>query len=93
MPIRFVAFASGVAQISLPCSNMIATIKGGRNGLIFAADTESVSKLGHITKYPSGEQTLALMFPVPDGKIPVHRVLHAGQCTDDELNVVKPKAL
>lgn len=72
---------------------MEATIKGGKYGLIFAADTASVSKLGHITRYPSGEQTLALMFPALGGKIPVHRVLHAGQCTDEELNVVKLKAL
>ena len=87
---RYVAFTSGKAVVTLPCSSTTAVINGGKYGLIFAADTAAASKLGHYTKYPlPSEQTFGIAFPTADGKIPSHRVLHQGQCTENELNVVK----
>lgn len=87
---RYVAFTAGKAVVTLPCSSATAVVKGGKYGLIFAADTAAVSKLGHYTKYPSeSEQTVGIAFPTADGKVPSHTVLHQGQCTEEEMNVVK----
>lgn len=79
---RYVWFTSGTAVISLPISNDTATVKGGPNGLILAADTASVSALGHTTKYPSKERTVTLVLPLANNTLPVHTVLHAGACTE-----------
>lgn len=83
---RYVAFTAGKAVISFPNSTVGATIHGGRNGLILAADTKSVSTYGHITKYPSRDTTVVLQIPVADNKVPGHTVLYGGPCKRGELN-------
>ncbi|KAI4201283.1 MAG: hypothetical protein LQ350_003320 [Teloschistes chrysophthalmus] len=77
---QYVAFTSGEAIISVPGSDEKAFIKGGKYGLIFAADTASVSKKGHATQYPSDQETTAFQIPTADGEIPPHTVLHPGPC-------------
>ena len=72
---RYVAFTSGEAVISVPKSQRKAFIQGGKDGLIFVADTARVSKVGHLTQYPGDKETTALQFPTADGVIPPHTVL------------------
>ena len=80
------AFLSGKAQLSLPNSTQEATIHGGKDGLIIAADTADVSAQGHITKYPSKKETIAVQIPTADGKVPPHTVLYQGPCKRGDLN-------
>ncbi|KAL8765464.1 MAG: hypothetical protein Q9194_006558, partial [Teloschistes cf. exilis] len=61
--VQYVAFTSGEAVISVPGSDEKAFIKGGKDGLIFVADTASISKKGHSTQYPSDKETTALQIP------------------------------
>ena len=77
---RYVAFLSGEAVVTLPNSTQTATIYGGENGLIIAADTANVSTYGHITTYPSNRETHAIQIPTLYNEIPAHTVLHAGPC-------------
>lgn len=77
---------SGLAVISLPNFTATATIYGGGNGLILAADTKNVSTLGHRTVYPSKEETVVIQIPTRDNEIPTHRVLHAGPCKRNEMD-------
>ena len=81
---RYVAFLSGVAHVTLPDNPDTATIQGGRNGLIIAADTAAVSTKGHNTDYPSGQETIAIQIPTQGGVVPEHTVLHAGPCRKKE---------
>ena len=71
--------------MTLPNSEDEAWIRGGKNGLIIAADTAAVSEEGHITSYPSKKETLALQIPTADGLLPMHRVLHQGACRKSEM--------
>ncbi|KAL8728278.1 MAG: hypothetical protein Q9166_005519 [cf. Caloplaca sp. 2 TL-2023] len=80
IPARYVAFLSGEAVVSVPGSGESAMIKGGKDGLIIAADTADVSKKGHDTRYPTAEQTNAIQIPTADGKVPAHTVLYSGPC-------------
>ena len=73
-------------MVSLPNSTDTATIHGGREGLILAADTMNVSALGHYTNYPSQKSTVALQIPTANNEIPPHAVLHAGACGKGEEN-------
>ncbi|KAI4169086.1 MAG: hypothetical protein LQ343_005949 [Gyalolechia ehrenbergii] len=73
--VQYVAFLAGEAVISIPETGQSITIKGGKDGLIIAADTADVSKMGHETRYPSGEQTAAIAIPIQDGKLPEHTTL------------------
>jgi hypothetical protein len=94
---RWVVFLSGVAHITLPDetlpidgnSTQYATeawVSGGPYGTILATDTIEESALGHITTYPSGEETRVLQIPIADGAIPAHTVLDAtGPCAETEL--------
>ena len=75
-------YTSGTGVISLPTSKDTVTVKGGAKGLILAADIASVSALGHITKYPTKERTVGLVFPLANNTVPVHTVVHAGACTE-----------
>lgn len=84
--IRWVAFISGLAVVSLPNSTETATIHGGRNGLILATDTKNVSTLGHITMYPSKKDTVGIQIPTSDNEIPGHTVLHVGPCKTGEMD-------
>ena len=78
-------FFTGLAHITLPNSTHEAWIIGGKNGLIIAADTADVSKVGHISDYPSQEETMSLQIPIADGVAPPHEVLHEGACTGVEM--------
>ena len=83
--IRWVLFTSGLARISNPHNDQIGIIHGGKNGLIIAADTADVSDDGHITVYPSREQTVALQVPFRDGIVPPHRLVYEGACKGHEV--------
>ncbi|KAI9672677.1 MAG: hypothetical protein M1831_000112 [Alyxoria varia] len=83
--VQYVVFLSGKAVITLPNSTDSATIIGGRNGLIIAADTLKYSDYGHITNYPSKAETVAMQIPTEDDKIPPHKVLYNGACCAAEL--------
>ncbi|MCJ1371598.1 hypothetical protein MMC20_002817 [Loxospora ochrophaea] len=78
--VQYVAFISGLAHVTLPNSTESATIKGGRDGLILAADTADVSRDGHSTIYPSNQETHALQIPTEGGVVPPHTVLYQGPC-------------
>lgn len=75
---QLVHFLSGVAHLTLPQDPSVELwIVGGKGGLLFATDTEGV---GHITKYPSDQDTVALTAPFADGRIPEHEVINEGPC-------------
>ncbi|KAL9028551.1 MAG: hypothetical protein Q9196_003102 [Gyalolechia fulgens] len=76
--VQYVALLAGEAVISIPETGQSVTIKGGKNGLFIAADTADVSRVGHVTKYPSGEPTVVVTMPIRDGKMPEHSVLDEG---------------
>lgn len=78
-------FLSGLAHVTLPESKAEAWIPGGKNGAILALDTADVSRLGHITEYPSGDSTFVMQIPLGAGGVPPHRVLHSGACHAEEL--------
>lgn len=61
----------------MPEARESVRIKGGRDGLIIGADTANVGRKGHDTRYPSGEETVAVVIPIADGKVPEHIVLDA----------------
>ncbi|KAI4197341.1 MAG: hypothetical protein LQ350_005961 [Teloschistes chrysophthalmus] len=83
IPPRYVYFTSGLAVVSIPNSTASVRIKGGRDGLIIAADSTGA---GHVTKYPSGQETVALLVPTLGGSLPGHSVLYEGGCRrEDEL--------
>ncbi|KAL8774438.1 MAG: hypothetical protein Q9194_004027 [Teloschistes cf. exilis] len=67
--VQYVYFTSGLAVVSIPNSTASVRIKGGRDGLIIAADTVGE---GHVTKYPSNEETVALLVPTLGGSVPKH---------------------
>ncbi|KAL8723925.1 MAG: hypothetical protein Q9181_007078 [Wetmoreana brouardii] len=78
--VQYVAFIAGEAVLSVPESGQSASIKGGKDGLIIAADTADVSRKGHDTYYPSGEETIGIQIPTADGDVPAHTVLYSGPC-------------
>jgi hypothetical protein len=77
---RFSLVVSGLVHIRLPNSTTEAWIQGGKYGIILAADTVEVSKLGHITDFPGGDDTVIAQFPVTGGNVPSHVVLYEGPC-------------
>ncbi|KAH9043929.1 hypothetical protein EDB85DRAFT_733685 [Lactarius pseudohatsudake] len=81
---QWVVFLSGLAHVTLANSTDEAFINGGKNGLIFAADTSDVSLKGHSTNYPSKEETRAIQIPT-GGLIPQHTVLYNGPCKGKQL--------
>ena len=83
--IRYVAFLSGLAHVTLPNSTEEAWVQGGKYGLIIAVDNAAVSKYGHITTYPGNADTVSLQVPFLNGVIPKHTVLHRGPCTWPEM--------
>ena len=83
---RYVAFTSGLAVVSLPDSGESVTVVGGKYGLIIAADIASVSKKGHITRYPSNSTTIALQIRMKDNTPPKYSILHSGACKKKELS-------
>ncbi|KAI4249799.1 MAG: hypothetical protein L6R40_000588 [Gallowayella cf. fulva] len=87
--VQWVYFTSGKAVISLPTSRDKATVEGGANGLILAADIAAVSKIGHTTVYPGKDQTVGVTIPIAGNKVPAHKVLHPGACTAKEQDISK----
>jgi len=83
---RWVVVLAGEAVVSLPNSTQTATIPGGRNGLILAADIKNASTYGHITVYPNKKETIVMQIPTADNVIPPHSVLHDGPCAKSEKN-------
>lgn len=77
-------FLSGLAHVTLANSTAEAFISGGKNGLIFAADTADVSAKGHATNYPSKAETRAIQIPT-GGTIPPHNVLYSGPCKGQQV--------
>lgn len=77
---RFSLVISGLVHIRLPNLTTEAWIQGGKYGFIIAADTIEVSKLGHITEFPGGDDTVIAQFPIAGGVVPEHVVLHEGPC-------------
>ncbi|KAF2183209.1 hypothetical protein K469DRAFT_476043, partial [Zopfia rhizophila CBS 207.26] len=75
---QLVHFLSGVAHLTLPHNDSLdAWILGGVGGLLFAVD---ITGTGHITQYPSDQETVAITAPFEGGKIPEHVVLAEEPC-------------
>jgi len=90
MHARFTIVLSGLIHIRAPDSTLApstsdAWIQGGRNGLIFAADTSSRSRHGHFAEFPSDAPTVLVQIPMANGVIPDHDVLHVGPCGWEEM--------
>jgi hypothetical protein len=82
---RYSLFLSGLAHIRLPNSKSEAWVQGGKYGILIAADTKAVSKDGHITDFPGGDDTVIAQFPFVDGKLPEHKLLYTGPCNFNEM--------
>lgn len=75
---RLVHFVSGVAHITLPHDDSVDLwIVGGKGGLLFAVDTTG---MGHMTRYPSDQETLAITAPFEGRKVPEYKVVNEGPC-------------
>ena len=75
---QLVHFLSGVAHITLPHDpSADLWVVGGKGGLLFALDTIGT---GHVTRYPSDQETVALTAPFAGGVIPHHEVVARGPC-------------
>ncbi|ORX94674.1 hypothetical protein BCR34DRAFT_579817 [Clohesyomyces aquaticus] len=88
--VQYSLIMAGLAHISTPYSGLPAHlndvwIKGGRYGMLIAADLKEVAAKGHITTFPGQERTIIAQFPYAGNKVPEHCVLHAGPCTDLDL--------
>ncbi|RDA86139.1 hypothetical protein CP532_3053 [Ophiocordyceps camponoti-leonardi (nom. inval.)] len=88
---QFVFFATGSARITLPNGTQETTVRGGKNGLIIAADTADVSTLGHRTQYLSGDKTVSMQIPIKNPKNFKHTVVHNGACTEAETRGIGNK--
>jgi hypothetical protein len=82
---RYSLVMSGLVHISLPNSPHDAWVQGGKYGIIIAADTKDVSKTGHITEFPGGDDTVVAQFSFKGGVLPEHKVLNSGPCSFGEL--------
>jgi hypothetical protein len=82
---RFSLFLSGLVHIRLPNSESEAWVQGGKYGILIAADTKVVSKDGHITDFPGGDDTVIAQFPFVDGKLPDYKLLYDGPCSLNEM--------
>jgi hypothetical protein len=75
---QLVHFLSGVAHFTLPHDPATDLwIVGGKGGLLFAVDTTGS---GHITRYPSDEETVSITAPLEGGQVPEYEVLNEGPC-------------
>ncbi|KAI9747943.1 MAG: hypothetical protein M1815_003737 [Lichina confinis] len=81
---QWVYFTAGLAHVTLYAGDDEAWFTGGRNGLLFAADTADVSELGHYTNYPSKEETIAITIPTEDGLPPPYEVVNEGPCVGQD---------
>ena len=67
-----------------PAKHTEVCIQGGRYGWLIAADTVDVAVKGHVTEFPSDESTVIAQLPVKDNKVPKHKLLHDGPCTEEQ---------
>ncbi len=75
---QIVHFVSGAAHITLPDdSSQDLWVLGGAGGLLFATDTTGS---GHITRYPSDEETVGLLAPFEGDVVPPYAVVKEGGC-------------
>lgn len=75
---QIIHFLSGVAHVTLPEDpQQDLWIVGGVGGLLFATDTTGS---GHITTYPSDQQTVAIAAPFEGGIVPGYEVVREGSC-------------
>jgi hypothetical protein len=75
---QIVHFVSGLAHVTLPQDDSVDLwLMGGADGLVFALDTTGD---GHITRYPSDQQTVAILVPFEGGQVPEYEVLREGPC-------------
>ena len=81
-------FVSGLAHVTLPNdasredaasdnSTQELWIVGGAGGLLIAADTTGS---GHITRYPSDQETVGILAPFQGGRVPAYEVVGEGAC-------------
>ena len=82
---RYSLVLSGLVHIRLPNSTSEAWVQGGKYGILIAADTKAVSKDGHITDFPGGDDTVIAQFAFADGKLPEHKPLYTGPCSFSEM--------
>lgn len=72
---------SGVALLTVPDEGQYPEhlfSAGLEFGLLFAADTADVSRLGHDSWYIT--DVTFLQIPTKNGEIPRHKTLHIGSC-------------
>ncbi|KAF2774282.1 hypothetical protein EJ03DRAFT_322875 [Teratosphaeria nubilosa] len=89
---QFVAFLSGIIQVSLPNrtdAGSVGWVVGGKFDIIYAEDTADLSRYGHITQYVSDESTIAIAIPVANrtgSPLGQHKVLRAdGGCQTGDV--------
>lgn len=81
---------SGLVYITTPNSGLpdwqnSAYFSPGKTGWLIAADLKEIAAKGHITSFPSADQTVIAQFPVANNQPPAHKVLHAGPCMSTDL--------
>jgi hypothetical protein len=75
---RIVHVLSGLAHITLPQDEAKELwLVGGKGALLIAADT---SGMGHVTVYPSDQETVTFVTPFEGGRVPEHEVVNEGPC-------------
>lgn len=73
-------------MITLPDDNSTQVmLTPGQAGLLFAADTDDVSREGHASFFPGVTETIFLQIPAEGNKAPEHSVVYEDQpCTANE---------
>jgi len=76
---QIVQLLAGLAHITLPQDpSRELWLYGGKGGLLFAAD---LTGEGHVTTYPSDQETVTITAPFEGGVIPEYEVINEGPCT------------
>ncbi|KAH6633784.1 hypothetical protein C7974DRAFT_178065 [Boeremia exigua] len=78
---QLVHFVSGLAHVTLPSGAAELWLVGGAGGVLVAADTTGE---GHVTMYPSDQQTVGLLAPFEGGRVPAYEVLREGACEGEQ---------
>ncbi|KAJ4983627.1 small secreted protein [Stagonosporopsis vannaccii] len=79
---QLVHFLSGLAHVTLPNdTTQDLWLVGGPGGLVFATDTTGP---GHITTYPSDQQTVGIVAPFEGARVPGYEVLREGGCEGEQ---------
>lgn len=74
---RLFVVLSGLAHITIPATGEDLWVSPGPDSMIIAAD---IIGYGHVTDYPSKQETVALQIPFKNGVAPPHHVLNHGFC-------------